>query len=229
MASPTAAVRSAEPDGSPALSELGADARGKPLYPLRGPLSTSGIETLRDTNFRKEWAAFRIEIGNEGWNFPIGDPDQTAQDFIDGTNVSQLNPKRLKLQGTALISTAERAADPPVPNGQPGGTGSQPAKPGFSVEDLYGPPRPAPAAYRLPAQRYTRQGFKKAREVNWAIYKALGATEYSQTDKSRADRLRSGWRSFNYYGAGHIMGTTLMGSSRANSVLDDTSQELGSR
>ena len=29
---------------------------------------------------------------------------------------------------------------------------------------------------------------------------------------------------FNYYGAGHIMGTTLMGSSRDNSVLDDTSQ-----
>jgi choline dehydrogenase-like flavoprotein len=50
----------------------------KPVYPLRGPLSTSGIETLRDTEHRKDWAAFRIEIGNEGWNFPISDPYQTS-------------------------------------------------------------------------------------------------------------------------------------------------------
>ena len=29
---------------------------------------------------------------------------------------------------------------------------------------------------------------------------------------------------FNYFGAGHIMGTTLMGSSKANSVVDATSR-----
>ena len=80
----------------------------KPIYPLRGPLSTSGIETLRDTAHRKDWAAFRIEIGNEGWNFPISDPYQTSQDFIDGTNVSQLNPEGLKLHGDALIQTLNR-------------------------------------------------------------------------------------------------------------------------
>jgi choline dehydrogenase-like flavoprotein len=51
----------------------------KPIYPLRGPLSTSGIETLRDTIHRKDWAAFRIEIGNEAWNFPINDPYQTPR------------------------------------------------------------------------------------------------------------------------------------------------------
>ncbi len=44
-----------------------------------------------------------MEIGNEGWNFPIGDPYQTPQDFIDGTNVSQLNPRKEKLYGTALV------------------------------------------------------------------------------------------------------------------------------
>jgi choline dehydrogenase-like flavoprotein len=197
---------------------------GKPLYPLRGPLSTSGIETLRDTDFRKEWAAFRIEIGNEGWNFPIGDPYQTAQDFIDGTNVSQLNPKLLKLQGTALISTlnglmtrqfrmanlVEQEADPLSR---------------VSLSRTYphrlGLPRPH-LDYRL--SDYTRRGFKKAREVNSAIYKALGATEYSQTDKSRASYFEVDGEGFNYYGAGHIMGTTLMGSSKANSVLDDTSR-----
>ena len=105
----------------------------KPIYPMRGPLSTSGIETLRDTAHRKDWAAFRIEIGNEGWNFPIGDPYQTSQDFIDGTNVSQLNPEGPEAAGQRPDPDAEQAHDPPVPDGQPGGTGSRPAKPGHAV------------------------------------------------------------------------------------------------
>ncbi|MGO4779531.1 GMC family oxidoreductase N-terminal domain-containing protein, partial [Lysobacter sp. 2RAB21] len=40
-----------------------------PIYAFRGPLSTSGIETLRDGAFRSQRAAYRIEIGNEGWNW----------------------------------------------------------------------------------------------------------------------------------------------------------------
>jgi choline dehydrogenase-like flavoprotein len=43
-----------------------------PVWPYRGPLSTSGIENLRDGQFRKERPAFRIEIGNDGWSWPTG-------------------------------------------------------------------------------------------------------------------------------------------------------------
>jgi len=67
-------------------------AEGQPVFPYRGPLSTSGIESLRDGEFRRQRAAFRMEIGNEGWNFPIGDPYVTVQDLINGTNNSRLNP-----------------------------------------------------------------------------------------------------------------------------------------
>jgi choline dehydrogenase-like flavoprotein len=196
----------------------------EPIYPLRGPLSTSGIETLRDTIHRKDWAAFRIEIGNEGWNFAISDPYQTSQDFIDGTNVSQLNPEGLKLQGEALIqklnglmtrqfrmaNLVEQEADP---------------QSRVTLSALYtdrlGLPRPH-IDYRL--SEYTRQGFKKAREVNSAIYKALGATEYSEVYPDRATyfEVEGDEKGFNYYGAGHIMGTTLMGASKADSVVDPT-------
>ena len=64
----------------------------EPVFGYRGPLATSGIESLRDGAFRSDRAAFRIEIGNEGWNFSIGDPWTTTLDFINGMNVSQLNP-----------------------------------------------------------------------------------------------------------------------------------------
>src|SRR5712691_10798911 len=69
----------------------------KPLYPYRGPLITSGIEDLCDGPFRNERGAFRVDIGNEGWNFVVaggaagGDPDVTTIDFINGVNRSGLN------------------------------------------------------------------------------------------------------------------------------------------
>ncbi|MGP8121635.1 MAG: GMC family oxidoreductase N-terminal domain-containing protein, partial [Xanthobacteraceae bacterium] len=70
-----------------------------PVYPYRGPLITSGIGDLCDGTFRSERAAFRVDIGNEGWNFVIAggkfgaDPNVTALDFVNGTNASGLNAK----------------------------------------------------------------------------------------------------------------------------------------
>ena len=64
----------------------------QPIFGYRGPLATSGIESTRDGSFRNQRAAFRIEIGNEGWNFPINDPYTTTTDFINGLNQSGLNP-----------------------------------------------------------------------------------------------------------------------------------------
>ena len=45
------------------------------VWGYRGPLATSGIEVARDGEFRRVRGAFRIEIGNEGWNFA----DQRSQ------------------------------------------------------------------------------------------------------------------------------------------------------
>ena len=44
---------------------------GEQLWPYRGPLITSGIGDLCDGEFRDKRAAFRVDIGNEGWNFVI--------------------------------------------------------------------------------------------------------------------------------------------------------------
>ena len=52
-----------------------------PVYPYRAPISTSGIENLRDGPFRKERGAFRIEIGNDGWLWPTGAPLTTAAEL----------------------------------------------------------------------------------------------------------------------------------------------------
>lgn len=58
----------------------------EPLYTLRGPLSTAGIGDFRissDAADRSLMAGFRIEIGNDGWNWATGAPDSTVQQVMD--------------------------------------------------------------------------------------------------------------------------------------------------
>jgi pyrroloquinoline quinone biosynthesis protein E len=62
-----------------------------PTWPYRGPLATAGVESLRDGPFRKDRAAWRVEFGNEGWNFAAFDPGTTTLDYIEGTNNSGTN------------------------------------------------------------------------------------------------------------------------------------------
>ena len=64
-----------QPDGSSLLRGLG-DVGRRPLYPYRGPLITSGSAISATAPFRRERGAFRVDIGNEGWNFVVGgDPN----------------------------------------------------------------------------------------------------------------------------------------------------------
>src|SRR5262249_30240738 len=78
----------------------------KPIYPYRGPLITSGIGDLCDGPFRNKRAAFRVDIGNEGWNFVVGgDPNVTTVDFVNGMNDTTPNdgPTRDALFGKDLV------------------------------------------------------------------------------------------------------------------------------
>src|SRR6476659_9387823 len=78
-----------------------------PLYPYWGPQFTSGIGDLCEGAFRRERGAFRVDIGNEGWNFVVGgDPNVTTLDFVNGMNKTRANgdasAKPQALFGTAL-------------------------------------------------------------------------------------------------------------------------------
>lgn len=90
------------PDGPSALSGLGA--RAKAGLGLSRPVVDGRHRDRRDGQFRRDRGAFRIEIGNEGWNFAIGDPDTTTVDFVNGLNFSDLNPALIssRLPGRAV-------------------------------------------------------------------------------------------------------------------------------
>ena len=52
---------------------------GEPVWPYRGPISTSGIENLRDGPARSRHGAMRAQISNDGWNWPLGATAAGAQ------------------------------------------------------------------------------------------------------------------------------------------------------
>jgi choline dehydrogenase-like flavoprotein len=196
-------------------------------FPYRGPLSTSGIEDGRDGKFRNDRAAFRIEIGNEGWNFAVGgDPNITTVDLINGLNNSQVNSTYDALFGDALVTRLRDIL-------------TRQFRLGFLVEqepeeknrvtlsenqtDGLGLPRPE-VYYSL--SDYTIRGLAAAKRTADAIFARLNAVEFTRipdrqdptavelppNKSGRRERIR-------FMGAGHIMGTYRMGGDPRNSVV----------
>jgi glucose dehydrogenase len=200
----------------------------QPVWGYRGPLATSGIESLRDGEFRSKRAAFRMEIGNEGWNFSAGDPYTTTLDLITGTNNSQLNPKGQRLGGVALATQLNSFLTRQFRFGLLLDQAPQ-AENRITLDptwiDGLGIPRPH-IEYGL--DTYTMEGFRVAADTCSAVFKQMGATEFTQptVNPYPADR-KPGPGDFSYegreyhmYGAGHIMGTHRMGTDPDCSVVD---------
>jgi choline dehydrogenase-like flavoprotein len=212
-----------------------------PVWPYRGPLSTSGIESARDGEFRSRQAAFRVDIGNEGWNFVVGgmggDPSVTTADFINGTNVSGANDrgpggKPEVLFGRELVKRLNSILTRQVrlgflveqtPDESNRVTVPDPASVKPAECDHLGLPRPH-IHYDL--SDYTKRGLAAAKVAGDQILQALGATQLTAEVKRKdADPCAFEWPQesgnfIRYYGAGHIVGTYRMGSDRTKSVVD---------
>jgi choline dehydrogenase-like flavoprotein len=74
-AHPSGVANSSDQVGRNLLTQLDAGMIGltkDPIYPYRGPVSTSGIKDLRDGSFRGEFGACAMSPSNEGWTRAIG-------------------------------------------------------------------------------------------------------------------------------------------------------------
>lgn len=208
----------------------------KPVFPYRGPLITSGIGDLCDGPFRSDRAAFRVDIGNEGWNYVIAggavgaDPYVTAIDFVNGMNSSGLNRKEvsqkesnsallgadLALKLNALISRQFRIGFLVEQTPDSGNRITL-----STIKDGLGLPRPE-ISYDL--SEYTRRGIIAAFRMANLIFARLGArnfTEVAAADPARFEEIIDGKIvQLTYGGAGHIMGTYRMGENPKTSVVD---------
>ena len=210
--------------------------KDRPVYPYRGPLSTSGIEDLRDGKFRRERGAFRVDIGNEGWNFVVGgfggDPNITTRDFVNGMNLSELNSKDITgldrdnaaLFGAELAKTLNDLIPRQIRLGflveQSPVSSNAVTLSDRSITDGLGLRRPQ-ISYRL--SEYTRNGIAHAKRRADLIFDKMGARQFTKIpdDAFRFDGEIDGKKvPLNYTGAGHVMGTYRMGSNAKDSVVD---------
>jgi choline dehydrogenase-like flavoprotein len=203
----------------------------KPVFPYRGPLVTSAIGDLCDGPFRSRRAAFRISLGNEGWNSLVGggakfgsDPNVSTVDFVNGTNFSGLNTKGVSPQALFgadltgalgdLIPRQFRIAFPieQSPDRDNRVTLSK-------ALDGLGLQRPQ-IAYDI--SDYTKQGFATAFRLKKIIFSKLGATDFTHTHDDDPARFEIDGTPeiFTYGGAGHVMGTCRMGDDPKASVVD---------
>jgi choline dehydrogenase-like flavoprotein len=165
-----------------------------PMGPYRAPLTTAGIEQLRDGAERAHRSAFRIEIGNDGWSWPGLDPVSWSRNLIEqGIWGKSLYGKiaELNLRAVRMAALCEQLPDP-----------NSRVTLSDQVDDL-GIPRPA---LNFVVDDYANQGHLAARGQLSAIFQALGVQELTHVDQVK--------------GAGHIMGTYRMGDDPTTSVTD---------
>ncbi|ELS05023.1 choline dehydrogenase-like flavoprotein [Xenococcus sp. PCC 7305] len=192
----------------------------------RGPGSTSGMPLTRDGNFRKNRSAFRVEIGNWGWNWPQNTPESTLKNAVDG-NAEELTEG---LFGDELI---EYIKDQTSRQFRIGWEMEQlPSDKNYitineNYKDDLGNYRPI-IHYEL--NDYEKKGAVAAAKFSDLVFNHLGITsktsykesdpgyfEYQYTDECNKETIFRG--TFN--GAGHVVGCHRMGTDQYNSVVDE--------
>ena len=191
-----------------------------PLYPFRGPQTTSQIEDFRDTKFRREFAGFKTSIKNDGWSTnTTGAPrggkvaaQKEADDWHPGTlldlvqNWGYFGDKlRDTLATHAIRQITLNSACEQLP------TKANSVSKSANLDEL-GLERPLIQYQVDDADGYVRKCFKKIVEVHQAVFDAMRITR-------RKLQLDDDSKPLTFGGSGHIMGTTRMGD-KADSVVD---------
>jgi glucose dehydrogenase len=193
----------------------------EPLYPFRGPQTTSQIENFRDTAQRREFAAFKTSIKNDGWSTnvtgaPRGNrvaPQKEAENWHPGTLLDLVqnwgffgDKLRDTLGNHAIRQITLNSACEQLPVKE-NAVSKSPNVDELKLE------RPL-IQYRVDDHDgYVRKSFKKIVEVHQAVFDAMGITR-------RKLQLDDDTKPLTFGGSGHIMGTTRMGGDKADSVVD---------
>jgi glucose dehydrogenase len=172
-----------------------------PVYPFRGPPSTSGIETFRDGPFRSQRSAMRFSLNNDGWarraagSSPAVDVAAAVEQGLFGKALRNRLFESVTRQFRFSLSTEVL----PDPNNRVTLSDKR---------DSDGLPRPR---INFSVGTYTRDAFGPALEIIDQLTRAMKGVIVEQ-DMS----VEPG----HYNGAGHIMGGCRMGANAAEAVAN---------
>ncbi|MEM7223973.1 MAG: GMC family oxidoreductase [Pseudomonadota bacterium] len=167
----------------------------EPLWPYRGPIRLSAVNSTRLGDRRARVPAFRSGIDNSAYNWPLGGPTVTVRHLIrQGLRGAALQQAILDQTSRQIGLTAltEQLPDP-----------ENRVVADFDRRDALGLPRPR-LHFRL--DDYTKAGLAEAERVHEAIFALIGTSETHHRPGAMP--------------GGHIMGTTRMGDDPRSSVVD---------
>ncbi len=167
----------------------------QPVWPYRGPISTAGIENLRDGPQRSTISSIRTQVSADGWSWPTGGIQTLAQNLAkQGFRGKELRQKfsdhasrelQLASMGEQLPDSRNRITLDPTDF------------------DRHGVALPR-IHYKV--GKYTLDALSKARIMHNEIFGKMNATQVQHKDE--------------FQGAGHLMGTCRMGADSKSSVVD---------
>lgn len=173
----------------------------QPVYPFRGPPTTSGIDAFRDGVFRNRRAAFRMSLGNDAWG-RLGSPRDVLVNELLNVKNEPLFGAELRRRFADKITRQFRISysSEMLPRAHNRVTLSD-----LDDDSGFGIRRPK---LFMALDDYNLATFAYAKKVMSFIFAKLGATETKFPDEGT------------YTGAGHIMGTCRMGDDPKHSVVD---------
>ncbi len=179
---------------------------------MRGTNCTGGIVDLRGGSFRRQQAGFSIDIHNDGWGWATGAPYTDLLGIVDDQN--KFGPElrqALVSQVSRQLLLAFMTEVPPSPSNR---VTVDPA-----YKDQLGNMRPV-ISFRVPD--YTMRGVAYGRRLARRIFQRLGAEDCTAYDPSDYGYVTYEGQGYSIRGGNHLAGTHVMGTSKANSVVDAT-------
>ena len=180
----------------PTVLSYGLSAQDQPVYGQRGPLSTAGIESPRSPpraagSRRSGSRSATTGGGSRSVTRPSSSHKAPSRGCGKGVRRSPGGGGPRRARDPVRL--APRAAPRPGQHDHPG------LRPGRRHRD-------PPASDHLLGRSYTMAGFVDAQALHERLFVAMRARERTHVDFT--------------FGAGHIMGTTIMGTDPATSVAD---------
>ncbi|MCW2539396.1 MAG: dehydrogenase [Frankiales bacterium] len=177
---------------------------------FRGTNCTGGIVDLRAGSFRRQQAAFAVDIHNDGWGWATGAPYSDLVDLVDqqnlfGAELRRALPDRisrqllLALMIDVLPNESNRVTVDPA------------------YTDQLGNMRPV-ISYTVP--EYTMRGVAYARQFARQVFQRLGAADHTAYDPTDGAYLTYEGEGYVIRGGNHLAGTHMMGTNSRNSVVD---------
>jgi choline dehydrogenase-like flavoprotein len=181
---------------------------------MRGTNVTGGVMDLRGGSFRRNQAAFAMDIHNDGWGWAVGSPMSDLNQFVDQYNKFGTDLRR------ALIDRVSRqlllAFMVEVLPEESNCVAVDPA-----YTDPLGNMRPI-IKYSVP--EYTMKGIAYAREFSKLMFERLGVEDFTHYDPADYGYVRYQGEGYSVRGGNHLAGTHIMGTSRESSVVNAEQQ-----